>query len=351
MEKETIKVLMLGADRSVKGGVSGVVNNYYAAGIEDYVDIKYIGTMVDGSKLRKLFKAAEAYCKFLMCYRRYDIIHVNMASDNSYYRKLFFIKRAKKAGKKLVIHQHGGDVVNFYDKGMQGKKRQKMAEALNGCDRFIVLDSEWVSFWEQFIDKDKIRVLSNGVFMPDEEPTDESYDNHNIVFLGRICRDKGVVELVDAVTNLKDKYPDIRLYIGGNMEETDLESVFSGKEDFIKRLGWISADERNRLMHECSIFSLPSYYEGLPLSAIEAMSYGRAVVATRAGGLGRIFNSGSDGILVEPKSEKQLEEALDKVLSDSNLRHELGAKARAKALSKYDIKALVKELVSIYREI
>lgn len=351
MEKEHIKVLMLGADRSVKGGVSGVVNNYYAAGIEDYVDIRYIGTMVDGSKLRKLFKAVEAYCKFLMCYRKYDIIHVNMASDNSYYRKLFFIKRAQRDGKKLVIHQHGGDVVNFYDKGMQGDKRKKMAEILNGCDRFIVLDSEWVSFWEQFIDKNKIRVLSNGVFMPDKEPSKESYDNHNIVFLGRICRDKGIVELVDAVTNLKEKYPDIKLYIGGNMEEIDLESVFSGKDDFIKRMGWISADERNRLMRECSIFALPSYFEGLPLSAIEAMSHGRAVVATRVGGLGRIFESGRDGILIEPKSEGQLEEALDKVLADSVLRRNLGAAAREKAMSRYDIKTIVKELVCIYREI
>ncbi|MCR5101627.1 MAG: hypothetical protein K6B41_09755, partial [Butyrivibrio sp.] len=139
MKKEKLKVLMLGADRSVKGGVSGVVNNLYAAGIEDYIELTYIGTMVDGSKLTKLFKAVEAYIRFIFSIKKYDIVHVNMASDASYYRKLFFIKGAKKHGKKLVIHQHGGDVLNFYG-GMQGEKREKMISSLNLCDAFVVLD-------------------------------------------------------------------------------------------------------------------------------------------------------------------------------------------------------------------
>ena len=51
---DRIKVLMVGPDRSVHGGISGVVNNYYDAGITEKVDLNYIGTMVEGSKLRKL---------------------------------------------------------------------------------------------------------------------------------------------------------------------------------------------------------------------------------------------------------------------------------------------------------
>ena len=61
---DRIKVLMVGPDRSVHGGISGVVNNYYDAGITEKVDLNYIGTMVEGSKLRKLwqglYKVSEA---------------------------------------------------------------------------------------------------------------------------------------------------------------------------------------------------------------------------------------------------------------------------------------------------
>ena len=52
-----MRVLMVGADRSVHGGVSGVVNNYYQAGLDQKIELLYIGTMVNGSKFKKLCKA------------------------------------------------------------------------------------------------------------------------------------------------------------------------------------------------------------------------------------------------------------------------------------------------------
>lgn len=70
---DRIKVLMVGPDRSVHGGISGVVNNYYDAGITEKVDLNYIGTMVEGSKLRKLWQAVKAYIKFLKLLPEYPI--------------------------------------------------------------------------------------------------------------------------------------------------------------------------------------------------------------------------------------------------------------------------------------
>ena len=111
---EKIKVLMAGPDRSVHGGISGMVNNYYDAGLDGRIQLCYIGTMVEGSKLRKLFQAVKAFARFLAKLPFYQIVHVNMASDASYYRKSFFIRAAKLYGKKIVIHQHGGDFESFY---------------------------------------------------------------------------------------------------------------------------------------------------------------------------------------------------------------------------------------------
>ena len=102
MEKGKLKVLMVGPDRSVHGGISGVVNGLYEAGLDTRVDLKYIGTMKEGSKLRKLFVAGIAYLSFLFCVDKYDVVHVNVASDNSFKRKSLFVKVAKKHGKKVV---------------------------------------------------------------------------------------------------------------------------------------------------------------------------------------------------------------------------------------------------------
>lgn len=75
-----IKVLMLGPDRSVHGGVSAMVNNLYKAGLNQKVDLCYIGTMVDESKLKKLLRAIYSYLEFLCVMHEYNIIHINMAS-------------------------------------------------------------------------------------------------------------------------------------------------------------------------------------------------------------------------------------------------------------------------------
>lgn len=101
MMDERIKVLMLGPDRSVHGGISGVVNNYYDAGITEKVDLTYIGTMVEGSKIRKLWQAVKAYVKFLTVLPQYSIVHVNVASDSSYYRKSCSLKQQSVPERKL----------------------------------------------------------------------------------------------------------------------------------------------------------------------------------------------------------------------------------------------------------
>ena len=75
-----MKVVMLGADRSVKGGVSAVVNNLYEAGLDQRIDLTYIGTMVDGSTAAKLLKGVQALLKFVTVLPKADIVHLNMAA-------------------------------------------------------------------------------------------------------------------------------------------------------------------------------------------------------------------------------------------------------------------------------
>ena len=78
-----MKVVMIGADRSVKGGVSAMVNNLYGAGLDRRVDLTYIGTMVDGSRARKALQAVLALARFCLALPGTDLVHVNMAADAS----------------------------------------------------------------------------------------------------------------------------------------------------------------------------------------------------------------------------------------------------------------------------
>ena len=118
-----MKVVMLGADRSVKGGVSAVVNNLYEAGLDQRIDLTYIGTMVDGSTAAKLLKGVQALLQFVTVLPKADIVHLNMAADASCYRKLIFMQIALWFHKKVVIHEHGGDFQGFYYKRCSAKQK------------------------------------------------------------------------------------------------------------------------------------------------------------------------------------------------------------------------------------
>lgn len=106
--------------------------------------------MVEGSKLRKLWQAVKVYIKFLKLLPEYPIVHVNVASDSSYYRKSLFIKAAKRAGRKIVIHQHGGDFETFYEKEQNDRGRARIRQVLGMGDVFLVLSPALEQFLKEY---------------------------------------------------------------------------------------------------------------------------------------------------------------------------------------------------------
>lgn len=341
-----IRVLMVGPDRSVHGGISGVVNNYYEAGLDQRIDLCYIGTMVEGSKIRKLVQAVKAFFQFLVRLPGYEIVHVNVASDSSYYRKTFFIKAAKRAGKKIVIHQHGGDFEGFYDRELSDKRREKVRKVLSMGDAFLVLAPPWKEFFGKLIGEEKITVLPDAISIPPY--TEKKHGSHKILFLGRICKAKGIGELLAVMPKLKEKYPDVQLYLGGIFEDKELEQQAHALKEQVTCLSWITGEEKERYLRECDIFVLPSYFEGQSVAILEAMANCCAVVASRTGGIPQMIIDGETGILIEPQSESSLRQGMEKVLSDDDLAFSLGEKARKKAAAEFSIENNMERLIHLY---
>lgn len=344
-----MKVLMIGPDRSVHGGISGVVNNYYEAGLDRKIELRYIGTMVEGSKGKKLWQAVKAFIRFLFALPQYDIVHVNMASDASYYRKSIFIRAAHFFGKKIVIHQHGGDFEKFYYRDLSEKGRRSVQRVLNMADAFLVLAPVWKTFFGKIIGEDIITVLPNAIrVMPKAE---KQYGQHKVLFLGRLCREKGIRELLACMPKLKEKYPDVMLYLGGVWEEQELEREAARHPDCVKWLGWISGEEKQKYLEKCDIFTLPTYFEGQSVSILEAMAASCAVVASETGGIPMMIVGDENGIFIQPGSMESLLTGLDKVLSDTALCKRLGEKARATVEKDFSVEDNMRRLLQIYERI
>lgn len=343
-----LRVVMIGADRSVHGGVSAVVNNYYREGLDKKVNLLYIGTMVDGNKLRKLLRAITAYLRFLTVLPKMDILHVNMASDASFYRKRIFINTASLFHKRIIIHHHGGDFQNFYNERNTDAGRRAIGKTLNKAQVFVVLSDTWAEFFRPIVSEDKTVILENAIQIPKEGKS--SYDDHNLLFLGRLCKEKGISELLDAVTLAAEKYPDIKLYLGGVWEDNDLKKKADMLKNRVEYLGWIDEIQKALYMDKCSIFVLPTYFEGQPVALLEAMAKGMAVISTQVGGIPQILRSGEEGVLISPKDTSALSETISNLLDDTETKKCYGTNARTKISQSYDISKHVQELIAIYRD-
>jgi glycosyltransferase involved in cell wall biosynthesis len=358
---ELTKVLMVGPDRGVHGGISAVVNEYYRAGLDKKVNLKYIGTMKEGSKLKKLFVAAFAYARFLNELKWCDVVHVHFSSDSSFLRKSLFIKTAYRHGKKIVLHQHGGDFVNYYNNQMTDKQRQNVKNVLAMGNAMLVLTSSWKEFFSGITDEKKIKVFPNGIYVGDDsndvsasvgaEGSIVNKDYNKILFLGRICRDKGMDELLDAMKSVHDTAPDAMLYIGGIFEDETYKKKIEECNEFVTYLGWVSGEQKEEYLEKCGILVLPSYYEGFPVSIIEAMYKESAVIASMVGGIPDIISNGEDGILIPPKDTIALKNALIDLIGNPEKIKNLGQNGREKVKKCYSVNKNIEELLKLYKSL
>lgn len=361
-------IIMLGPDREVHGGISAVVNNLYDAGLGEKVNITYIPTMKEGSKLKKLIVAIKAYIKFCLVLKDADVVHVNVASDRSFERKAFFIKKAYKLSQKrikkarsqdkahkpkIIIHQHGGNFKYYYHDECNESKKKKIRNILDMADRMLVLSDDLKMFFGNLTNDDKIEVFPNTILVATDDQAKNSviqrkYGTHNILFLGRICKDKGIDELIEAARILKNQYDDLKIYVGGIFEETVYQDKFNANKDIIEFVGWVSGEKKNNLLMKSDILVLPSYYEGFPVSIIDGMSKGCVCVATSVGAVPEIIEDGIDGFVVEPKDIDSLVDGLVRAFNCDVTN--VGYSAYLKVCNKYNVKYSIDRLNEIYSE-
>lgn len=342
------KVLMIGPARSVHGGISGVVNNYYEAGLNEQVELSYIGTMVDGGKIRKLWQAVWAFARFVCKLPFCEIVHVNVASDASLIRKSFFIRLAKCFRKKIVIHQHGGNIEAFYQEQKE-KRQKKIRKVFDMADVFLVLSVELQRFFQGIIEPSKVILFPNAVSVP--AGVNKKYGQQQILFLGRLCKEKGLGELFAILPQLHEQFPKMRLLLGGVWESEELRSQAETMKEYVTELGWVQGHRKEEYLQQSDIFVFPTYFEGQPVSVLEAMAYQCGIIASGVGGIPQMIEDKKTGILIEPQNTKSLQDALQTLLLNPEQCRKMGKMAGEKVKREFSIEKSVEQLVVLYRKL
>lgn len=346
-----LNILMIGPGRKVKGGISTVVDNYYKCGLDKAVNLTYLATMEDGGKIRKLFVAVKAFLSYSRLVKKTDIVHVHMAAQASFDRKALFIQKAKQAGKIVIIHQHAADFDKYFFEQVNEKKRARIKEIFGMASKVIVLSEEWADFFGKYVCASEIiEVLHNGVLMP--EYVKQDYSDHNVLMLGRLGVRKGTYDLLDAIPMIKKAIPDVAFFLCGDGDVEQCKMIAKEKEleENVYFSGWVQDGEKERLLQSCSTFILPSYHEGMPMSVLEAMSYGLITVSTNAGGIPQIIEDGIDGFRIDAGDVKAIEHTLINVLNkEEEEKKRMGMAARSKIERHFSIDLEI--LTDIYRAV
>jgi glycosyltransferase involved in cell wall biosynthesis len=171
-----------------------------------------------------------------------------------------------------------------------------------------------------------------------------------LLFVGRVTREKGVFELIDAVHLLLKASHNVVLLIVGPFELYNEEEIrhHAQKHCGNKVIFAGFQDRPEDFMAISDLLCLPSYREGFGTVVIEAAAMELPVVGTKIYGLTDAVVDGVTGILIEPKNSSQLFEALNRLLSDNELRLEMGLQAKKRAINDFDIKNFNTLLIQEY---
>lgn len=205
--------------------------------------------------------------------------------------------------------------------------------------------------------KDDVKVIYNPVnyqsLSTGKEENILPKDQTNIVFVGTVCETKGCRELVEAAITIKDKYPTLHLWMFGKMGmwADALKKEYQSYE-WIHFYGKIDRGLLFSIYQHAALVCLPSWWDNLPMTCIEAMMAGGLVLGSNAGGMSEMLSEGKTGFLIKPKDAKVLALRMDEILSlPEDKKKAIRLQAMETAIDTYSTENIAKQLLDYYKSI
>ena len=188
-------------------------------------------------------------------------------------------------------------------------------------------------------------------------------DTPTVLYVGRLEKRKGIMDLFQAIPLVLEKMPNARFILAGadnsrhdgfyDREKRDYASYFhrrfQSSVPAVMFKGAVSDDELNRLYQTCDLFVAPSLYESFGLIYLEAMNYAKPVIGCRTGGVPEVIEEGVTGLLVDPEAPVALAEAIVSALQNPRRLNEMGQAGRQRLLDQFTYLRMARRFAEAYR--
>ncbi len=268
--------------------------------------------------------------------KKYELIHLH---ENL----IYFLAPLLRLRYEVVVTVHGIKGFKYYDNKFywlffrQGLKFANKLIAVNLSDQELL---------GKYFNPAKIVYLPNGVDTSFYSGLNENVVN-KIGFIGRVHEQKGMIYLLEAFEKVSKKDKNVRLEIIGDVNEyaRELQKKFPNKN--IDWKGYQSDRVKiAKMLSSAKCITLPSLWEGLPLTLFESLASGRPLVVSDISAFTSVIKD--EAIFCKVKNSQDLSEKLLKVLADEKLANEVGKKGR-KLSKNYDWNSIAKDLEGVYQ--
>lgn len=368
-DDDRIRALVLSHDARDMGGVGNFIRILKqrlrpTTDIRRFVNGRRAG---EQGKLATLKRMAGDYLRFawLALRQRFDVYHFNPEMDvRSFPREaLFMIILVLLGRRNFIVFFRGWNWDEFEQIDARPWLRRYCYFVLRRAARVIVLSESFrAALLERGLGESQVLVMTtmfDGRLVKARQRFEPSAAGPSgapsLLFMARFVREKGIYQLLEAVDQLRQDYPDLTLVMGGDgpeMAGLQAKAKALGIDDRVRFPGYVRRDQKARVFDEATIFVFPSYFwEGLPNAVLEAMGAGLPILANPIAGVPEVMSDPENGLFLNEVTPDEIAARLKAMLDDPAYLGLTSARNIEKAWGRYESAVVSRRIEDVYRAV
>jgi len=353
MDTSTLYIILTGTDpASEKGGIAQVMPGYME--LLDLTGVKWQfmpthNSSVWHGKWWPWFKSL-LFLPGIIAHKKQQgytpVIYSHPGASISLFRQGVFISVGRLFGSRVVIHIHTAAAITYLSSRL---KRKLYLAVLSKADALFVLTHWWKTFFKEHGVQNNIFVVPNPLnerlrnIANRQTSTNSKRDKLALLVLSRLVKGKGV----DIAVNAMQFVDDAQLTVAGEGEEKSSLVAWTiqyGIEDKVRFIGWVSGKEKQEVLENTDVLIHLTRYDAMPMGVLEALAFGKPVIALNWGPIPDLIPKGIAGFLVED-DPIEIAQAISK-LRDPKVRERMGSAAKSWVLDNYEADIVRSQLIS-----